>query len=58
MSTDCSVEQICKQFEICHATYHKWRRQYGGRMAGEMTRLKELERENARLVPIVALRYE
>jgi putative transposase len=49
-----SVEQICKQLEIGQATYHKWRKQYGGMKADEMKRLKELERENARLKKIVA----
>jgi transposase-like protein len=48
------VEQICKQLEISQATYHKWRNQYGGMKADEMKRLKELERENARLKKIVA----
>ena len=49
-----SVEQICKQLEVSQATYHKWRKQYGGMKADEMKRLKELERENARLKKIVA----
>jgi transposase-like protein len=53
-STGVSVEQICKQLEISQATYHKWRNQYGGMKADEMKRLKELERENARLKKIVA----
>lgn len=54
LSTGASVEQICKQLEISQATYHKWRNQYGGMKADEMKRLKELERENARLKKIVA----
>ena len=49
-----SVEQSCRQLEISQATYHKWRNQYGGMKADEMKRLKELERENARLKKIVA----
>jgi transposase-like protein len=54
LATGASVEQICKQLEISQATYHKWRNQYGGIKADEMKRLKELERENARLKKIVA----
>ena len=54
LATGASVEQICKQLEISQATYHKWRNQYGGIKADEMKRLKELERENARLKRIVA----
>jgi transposase-like protein len=54
LASGASVEQICKQLEISQATYHKWRNQYGGIKADEMKRLKELERENARLKKIVA----
>lgn len=54
LTVGASVEQICKQLEISQATYHKWRNQYGGMKADEMKRLKELERENARLKKIVA----
>jgi putative transposase len=54
LATGANVEQICKQLEISQATYHKWRNQYGGMKADEMKRLKELERENARLKRIVA----
>jgi putative transposase len=54
LTTGAGVEQICKQLEISQATYHKWRKQYGGMKADEMKRLKELERENARLKKIVA----
>ena len=54
LSAGANVEQICKQLEISQATYHKWRKMYGGMKADEMKRLKELERENARLKKIVA----
>jgi putative transposase len=54
LTAGASVEQICKQLEISQATYHKWLKQYGGMKADEMKRLKELERENARLKKIVA----
>ena len=35
-------------------TYHRWRKQFGGMKADDAKRLKELERENARLKRIVA----
>ena len=54
LTAGAGVEQICKQLEISQATYHKWRKQYGGMKADEMKRLKELERENTRLKKIVA----
>ncbi len=39
---------------MSEATYHRWRKQYAGAGADEVRRLKELERENARLRAIVA----
>jgi putative transposase len=48
------IEQICKKLEVSEATFHRWRTQYGGMKADEMKRLKELEKENARLKKIVA----
>jgi len=49
-----SVEQIAKKLGIALQTYFRWRNQYGGIKADEMKRLKELEKENARLKKIVA----
>ncbi len=40
--------------EISEQTYHRWRNQYGGMKADDAKRLRELERENARLKPLVA----
>ena len=39
---------------MSETTFHRWRAQYGGMKADEAKRLKELERENARLKKIVA----
>jgi len=54
MSEGAAVEAVCKQMEISEQTYYRWRNQYGGMKADEMKRLKELEKENARLKRIVA----
>jgi hypothetical protein len=40
--------------EVSEQTYHRWRNQFGGMKADDAKRLKELERENARLKRIVA----
>jgi hypothetical protein len=39
---------------ISEATFHRWRKQYGGMSPQEAKRLKELEKENARLKKLVA----
>ena len=54
MSEGAAVEAVCRQLEISEQTYYRWRNQYGGMKADEMKRLKELEKENARLKKIVA----
>ena len=37
-----------------HQTWHRWRNQYGGMKADDAKRLKELEKENARLKKLLA----
>lgn len=49
-----SLAEVCKQLEISEPTWHRWVAQYGGMKADDAKRLKELERENARLKKIVA----
>jgi putative transposase len=49
-----AVAEVAKQLEVSEQTYHRWRVQFGGMKADDVKRLKELERENARLKRIVA----
>ena len=49
-----TVPEVARALEVSEATYHRWRNQYGGMRADDVKRLKELERENARLKRIVA----
>jgi putative transposase len=48
------VAGVAKQLEVSEQTLHRWRVQYGGLKADDAKRLKELERENARLKRMVA----
>jgi len=48
------LAEVTKALEVSEATFHRWRAQYGAMKADEAKRLKELERENARLKAIVA----
>ncbi len=36
------------------ATFHRWRKKYGGMSSSDAKRLKELEKENARLKKLLA----
>jgi len=49
-----AIPEIAKRLEISEQTYHRWRTQYGGMKGPEVKRLKELEKENARLKRVVA----
>ncbi len=43
------VPELCRELGISTATFYKWRSKYGGMDASMMSRMKELEAENARL---------
>ena len=49
-----SVGEVAKQLGITDQTYYRWRKEYGGLKTDQAKRLKELERENARLKKVVA----
>ena len=48
------IAAVCQALEVCEATFHRWRNQYGGMRANEAKRLKELATENGRLKKLVA----
>jgi hypothetical protein len=48
------LTEVLRHLEVCESSWNRWRAQYGGMKADEAKRLKELERENARLKKLVA----
>ena len=44
-----TVAQVCKQIGVTEQTYYRWRKEYGGLQVGQAKRMKEIEKENARL---------
>ncbi len=48
------LDEVCRHLEIAESTWHRWVAQFGGMKADDAKRLKELERENARLKKLVA----
>jgi len=46
--------QVCQKLGVAEQTYYRWRKEYGGLKVDQAKRLKELERENARLKKLVA----
>ena len=49
-----SIPLACKEAGIADVTYYRWRREFGGLKADQAKKLKDLERENARLKKLVA----
>lgn len=39
----------CRQIGVTEQTYYRWRKEYGGLKTDQARRMKELEKENARL---------
>lgn len=49
-----STGQVCKKIGVSEQTYYRWRKEYGGIRIKQAKRLKDLEKENARLKKLVA----
>jgi transposase-like protein len=49
-----TIEEVSRHLEVSEQTWHRWRNQFGGMKADDAKRLKELEKENARLKKLLA----
>ena len=49
-----SVGEVSRKIGITEQTYYRWRKEYGGMRIEQAKRLKDLEKENARLKKLVA----
>ena len=49
-----NVEEVCRALGVSAATYQRWKSHYGGIKKDALKRLRELEKENARLKRAVA----
>jgi transposase-like protein len=54
LAAGATVPETARDLGISEATFHRWRNQYGGMSTSEAKRLKELEKENARLKKLLA----
>lgn len=48
------ITELCREHNVGQSTLYNWRSKYGGMDAALITRLKELEVENARLKKMYA----
>lgn len=51
-----TIGAICREHGVTETTFYRWRKAYGGMTVSEAHRLKELEKENARLKRLLAER--
>jgi putative transposase len=49
LSQGATVGSICRELGVSEQSYYRWRREYGGLKVDQAKRLKDLEKENARL---------
>ena len=49
-----TIAEAARQSGITEQTYYRWRKEYGGMKTADAKRMKELEKENARLKRLVA----
>ena len=54
LSQGLSVAEASRKIGIVEQTYYRWRKEYGGMRIEQAKRLKDLEKENARLKKLVA----
>ena len=47
-------DDICRELGISNGTFYNWRSKYAGMEVSEAKRLKELEKENAKLKKLLA----
>lgn len=49
-----TVSEACRKIGVTDQTYYRWKKDYGGLRVNQAKRLKELEKENARLKRLLA----
>ncbi len=49
-----TTPQACREAQVTAQTYYRWRQEYGGLELDQAKRLKDLEKEDARLKRLVA----
>src|SRR3954447_13726971 len=54
LASGSTVPEVARELGVSEATFHLWKVRYGGMNSQEAKRLKELEKENARLKKLLA----
>ena len=51
-----TVAELCRQHNVSENSFYRWRSRFGGMNVNEAARVRELEKENARLKRLLAER--
>ena len=51
-----TVAEVCRQHNVSEKSFYRWRTRFGGMNTSEAARVRELEKENARLKRLLAER--
>ena len=51
-----TIAALCKEKGVTQTTFYTWRKKFAGMQTSEVKRLRELEKENARLKRLLAER--
>ena len=49
-----TVKEVCRELGISEATLYNWKAKYGGMQASDISKLRDLERENSELKKMFA----
>ena len=49
-----SIQEVCRENKVIEQTFHRWKREFGMIDVNQAKRMKELEKENARLKRMLA----
>jgi len=49
-----NVPDLCRKHVVGQSTYYNWKAKYGGMQSSDLSRLRELEAENAKLKKMFA----
>ena len=51
-----SVADLCREAGVTETSFYRWRRKFGGSTVSDVRRLKDLEKENGRLLRLLGQR--
>ena len=51
-----TIAEVCRQHNVSENSFYRWRSRFGGMSTNEAARVRELEKENARLKRLLAER--